>query len=223
MEKNDAAKQIAGAIIIAGVLIAGAILLKNNSAPKAEASIAKQIGLKEKAFNSCVAEGKFKNKVEADISGGIAAGVNGTPTSFILKDGKVYSFEGPDGKAYDSIPGAQPYEIVMQNIKRIKDGTPEPIEKQLKPVSPDDHILGSADAKIIVVEYSDLDCPFCKTFHNTMHRIVKENTDVAWVYRHFPIPKLHPNAKRKAEETECASEQKGNDGFWKYTDKVFEI
>ena len=208
-------KQIAGAIIIAGFVIAGAILLKgnNNGTVGTEKPISKIIGLNTRSFDACMESGKWKVKVQASIDEGIKAGVNGTPTSFIVKDGIVV----------DMIPGAQPYEIVKVNLERISKNDVKPIEKQIQPISADDHILGNTNAKIIVVEYSDLDCPFCKTFHNTMHQVIKNNPDVAWVYRHYPIPQLHPNAFRKAEETECAWEQKGNDGFWKYADKVFEL
>ena len=95
---------------------------------------------------------------------------------------------------------------------------------QVRPVSSSDHIVGNANAKIVIVEYSDLECPFCKVFHQTMHRIVNDNPGkVAWVYRHYPIPQLHPKAFHEAEATECAFEQGGNDTFWKYTDRIFEI
>ena len=46
--------------------------------------------------------------------------------------------------------------------------------------------------------------------------------DVAWVYRHFPIPSLHPKAGKEAESLECAAEQGGNEMFWKFTDKVYQ-
>lgn len=215
MQNNDP-KQIAGAIIIVGVLIAGAILLKGNNVPTTatNAPISKMIGLNVKSFNTCLASGKFKDKIQADIDDGTRAGVSGTPSSFILKNNVVV----------DNIVGAQPFEAVMQKIADALRDDKKPTAAQVRAVSSDDHILGNVSAKIIVIEYSDLECPFCKVFHNTMHQVVeKSNGDVAWVYRHYPIPQLHPKAFREAEATECAWEQKGNDGFWKYTDKLFEI
>lgn len=95
----------------------------------------------------------------------------------------------------------------------------------ISPVTPDDHILGNPDAPIVLIEYSDIECPFCKNFHNTLHRIIDEygpSGEVAWVYRHFPIVSLHKQAYKEAVATECAAEQKGNDGFWQYIDEVFE-
>lgn len=100
----------------------------------------------------------------------------------------------------------------------------QPEEKKVvvSPVSAEDHILGNPLADVVVVEYSDFECPFCKVFHNTMHQIVSEYGDrVAWVYRHMPIPELHARAKKEAEASECAAEQGGNTIFWKYADKIF--
>ncbi len=90
-----------------------------------------------------------------------------------------------------------------------------------RPASTEEHFLGTAQAKITFIEYSDTECPFCKVFHNTMQSLVASNKNVAWVYRHYPIPQLHPKAFHEAEATECAWEQGGNDAFWKYIDEVF--
>lgn len=99
-------------------------------------------------------------------------------------------------------------------------------EINLRPVSQNDHILGNPNADIVIVEYSDLECPFCKNFHTTLHQIIEKfgaSGNVAWVYRHFPISELHSKAPREAEATECAWEQGDNDGFWKYINRVFEV
>lgn len=95
---------------------------------------------------------------------------------------------------------------------------------QGRAISLNDHILGDVNAKIVIVEYSDLECPFCKMFQATMHKVVDNNKgSVAWVYRHYPIPQLHPKAFHEAEAAECAWEQGGNSAFWKYVDRLFEI
>lgn len=103
-------------------------------------------------------------------------------------------------------------------------GTDVPQEIVMVPVNQDDHIRGSFDAPIKIVEYSDLECPFCKRHHPVMQRIVDEYPEqVAWVYRHFPLTLLHSKAVKEAEATECAAELGGNDGFWAMTDKIFEV
>lgn len=98
------------------------------------------------------------------------------------------------------------------------------VAAEIRDVEDNDHIKGNPNADIVIVEYSDTECPFCKQYHETLQRIVNEyggDGKVAWVYRHFPIPQLHPKAPKEAEALECAAEQGGNDVFWKYTDKVY--
>ncbi|MEI6494824.1 MAG: thioredoxin domain-containing protein, partial [bacterium] len=93
-----------------------------------------------------------------------------------------------------------------------------------KPITAADHIRGSISAPIKVVEFSDIECPFCKTFHNTMLTIDKEYVatgKIAWVFRQFPLVQLHSKAPKEAEATECAAELGGNDKFWQYLDKLF--
>lgn len=87
-----------------------------------------------------------------------------------------------------------------------------------------DHIRGDINAPVKIVEYSDTECPFCKRFHETMKQVVAEYGDkVAWVYRHFPLDSLHPKARSEAVALECAGEQGGNDKFWAYADRLYEI
>ncbi len=221
--KEDNQKLVAGAILLAGIVIAGAVLLKDSMPSntqmsggqndrKLNPSIAKTIGLDTKKFRSCLDGGKFTSKVQADIDDGVKLGVNGTPASFILKDGVVV----------DRINGAQPLEKVKEQISLALTSNTK-LALEMKPISKDDHIIGNPNAKIIIVEYSDLECPFCKRFHETMHQVIDGNSDVAWVYRHYPIPQLHPQAFHQAEATECAWEQGGNVAFWKYTDMLYKI
>jgi protein-disulfide isomerase len=87
-------------------------------------------------------------------------------------------------------------------------------------VTDSDHIRGNKDAKVVMIEYSDIQCPFCQKHHATMKKIIDEFGDqVAWVYRHLPLSQLHPLANKAALASECASEQ---GKFWEYIDKLFE-
>lgn len=104
-------------------------------------------------------------------------------------------------------------------------GTEEtPTTGEIRPVDEKDHIRGNPNAPIMMIEYSDYDCPFCKNFHETMQRVMeKYGTDgkVAWVYRHFPLEQLHPSAPYIAQASECVAELGGNEAFWKFSDLVF--
>lgn len=104
----------------------------------------------------------------------------------------------------------------------FSENSPSPLN--IKPVSETDHILGSLNAPFKIVEFSDLECPFCKRFHQTMKDIrIAYGDTVSWIYRHYPLQELHTKALKEAEATECANELGGNDAFWKYTDRLFEI
>jgi protein-disulfide isomerase len=86
-----------------------------------------------------------------------------------------------------------------------------------------DHILGDPNASIVVVEFSDLECPFCKNFESTMNSLLStygKSGQLAWVYRDFPL-NIHPRSEKESEASECANELGGNDAFWKYTEAVF--
>ena len=101
-----------------------------------------------------------------------------------------------------------------------------PLAKQAsgkaKPITTKDHIRGNKDAKITILEFSDLECPFCQRFHLTMQEVMKTYGDkVRWTYRHFPLS-FHANAQKEAEASECVAELGGNDAFWTYIDKIFE-
>lgn len=91
------------------------------------------------------------------------------------------------------------------------------------PLSENDHIRGNINAPVKIVEFSDYQCPFCARHHPTMQQVITEyGNQVAWIYKHFPLDSIHPNARPAAEASECVWEQKGNDGFWQFTDALFE-
>ncbi len=95
--------------------------------------------------------------------------------------------------------------------------------KNVKPVSEEDHVRGKADAEISLIEYSDLECPFCQRFHPTAQELLANNEGkVNWVFRHFPLSIHDPKATEEAIASECVAEMKGNDAFWKFIDGVYE-
>jgi protein-disulfide isomerase len=217
------------AIIAAGILIAGAILANGyraNAPVKAPGSaasllkkstIAEEVGLNKKKFAECLASGRHKDTVEAQYQSGIKAGVQGTPFSVIVtKSGEMFP-----------INGAQTYDTVKQMIEvALKGEKGSPTKIDLDPVTEKDHIAGNPQADLMIVEYSDPECPFCKRFHETMMQAMDEygkQGKVAWVYRHFPLDSIHSKARHEAEAVECAGELGGNEKFWEYLNKLEEI
>ena len=94
---------------------------------------------------------------------------------------------------------------------------------ELAPITDKDHIKGNPDAEILILEYSDFECPFCAVFHGTMTRIMDEYADsgkVAWVYRHLPLSG-HKSARPAAEASECVANLGGENKFWDFSDLVF--
>ncbi|KKR22270.1 MAG: DSBA oxidoreductase [Candidatus Yanofskybacteria bacterium GW2011_GWD2_39_48] len=85
----------------------------------------------------------------------------------------------------------------------------------------DDAILGDKNAPVTIVEFSDFQCPFCRTFWSaTLSQIKKEYIDtgkVKFIYRDFPLP-FHPAAEPSAEATECAADQ---NKYWEMSDVIF--
>lgn len=85
-----------------------------------------------------------------------------------------------------------------------------------------DHILGSKDAPIVLIEYSDFQCPYCEMIYPSLKQIVTEsNGEVSWIMRNYPLYQIHPQAVPAANAAECIAEQLGNAGFWKFTEAVF--
>ena len=98
--------------------------------------------------------------------------------------------------------------------------------QNVRPVNSEDHIVGNALAPIKIIEFSDLECPFCKKFHPSLKLLMEEygsKGQVAWVFRHFPLDSIHSKARKEAQATECANELGGNEAFWTYIDKLYEI
>jgi len=89
-------------------------------------------------------------------------------------------------------------------------------------VSAAEYVRGSKNAEVTVIEYSDYECSFCKSFHPTMEQVLEEYGDkVAWVLRHYPLP-FHPKAQKTAEAAECVGEFGGGEAFWEMSDLMFE-
>lgn len=99
---------------------------------------------------------------------------------------------------------------------------PQGATAEVPKVTQRDHVRGNRQAKLALIEYSDLECPFCKSFHPTMQQVLQTYGDkVMWVYRHFPLS-FHANAQKEAEAAECAYDQGTDTAFWKYIDAIYE-
>ena len=83
-----------------------------------------------------------------------------------------------------------------------------------------DHMRGSADAPVTLVEYGDFECPFCGQAHYVVNQIEELLADsLCFVFRHFPLSTVHPHAQLAAEAAEAAGAQRK---FWEMHDTLFE-
>ncbi|HEY4510175.1 MAG TPA: DsbA family protein [Candidatus Paceibacterota bacterium] len=116
-------------------------------------------------------------------------------------------------------------DILKQGLPAQAGAGSEAEEEELRPqVTKDDYVRGNPDAPITIVEFSDLECPFCKRFHSELRQALADYGDqVRWVYKHFPLDALHPKADKEAEAVECAGELGGDEKFWAYMDRIFEV
>jgi len=116
----------------------------------------------------------------------------------------------------------QQEQLRMQEVQQRESAK---LIENVAPISEVDHVRGAKNPKVTIVEYSDFECPFCKRFHETMIKVIKEYpNDVAWVYRHAPIEGLHPiKAKQEAIASECAADLGGEDAFWTFADRFNEL
>jgi protein-disulfide isomerase len=83
-----------------------------------------------------------------------------------------------------------------------------------------DHISGSADGSIRLLEYGDYECPFCGEAQPIVKEIQRRlGDDLLFAFRHFPLTNIHPRSEHAAEAAEAAGKQ-GN--FWGMHDLLFE-
>jgi protein-disulfide isomerase len=92
--------------------------------------------------------------------------------------------------------------------------------KEMDRIESGDWFLGEKTAPIVVIEYSDFQCPACKVFEPELKRLSEAYKDVVvLVYRHFPLKQIHLQAELAARAAEAAGMQ---GKFWEMHDKLFE-
>jgi protein-disulfide isomerase len=107
-----------------------------------------------------------------------------------------------------------------QSTVGIVSGTVRPAIPQIE--TADDPFLGPAEASVVVVEFVDFQCPYCKEVYTMVRELAAQyGNRVKFIIRDFPLSEIHPEAQAAAEASGCAFEQ-GNDKFWAYHDKLYQ-
>lgn len=182
--------------------------------------VADSLGLDSKSLGACLDSNSTKAIIDSDVALAAASGVQGTPTFFILK--RTYNADG-SVKTEKQIPvvGARDEATFMAAIQNgtVPDGQPTMTGNKIV-LTPSDHYEGPKNAQVIIVQYSDIECPFCKRVKPVIDQILADHPEYAFVYRQSPIVQLHPWAGYKAQASECVFQEDGPTAFWNFLNIV---
>ena len=194
-------------------------------------AVSGKLGLVWAAVKAAIDSDKYKKKIARSMGQATEVNARGTPHFFV--NGRRVSGAQPFPKFKAIIdeelakakalvakgtPRAKIYDEVMKTAK----GPPPPERKEGVPTPPKTHpYKGAANAKVIIQEFSDFQCPFCGRVNPTLKQVLDEyGGRVKIVWRNLPLA-FHKEAPLAAEAALEAHAQKGNDGFWAYHDKLF--
>src|SRR3984885_11945909 len=131
----------------------------------------------------------------------------------------------PSGEAKDSGITRQQADDILDELRAIRrllekqDRTARPGQLPPMPQIPQTgklrleggYSLGSSDAPVTIVEFTDYQCPYCRTFENTtlaeIRRKYVDTGKVRFVVRDLPLAEMHPDAMKAAEAAHCAGDQ----------------
>ncbi len=189
-------------------------------------SYAKELKLNEGDFKTCYESEDAKNMVSADAKYAADMGVQGTPGFFI--NGKFLGGAFPIEtfrEIIDSELAGTGSEVCEGYSEDLQQYCSDPENAAFKPAKAQvtvgkAPIKGPRTAPVIIVEFSDFECPFCSRAYATVNQIKSEYGDkVAIAYKHLPLS-FHPNAEPAARAAVCADKQ---GKFWEMHDKLFEV
>jgi protein-disulfide isomerase len=200
----------------------------------------KQLGLNPKKLSAALDGNIFKAKIEEDQALARNLGASGTPSFFI--NGRSLRGAQPQpafeklideelAKAKQKIASGTPKAKIYEET--IKDGATKPAPAPTPagqpdankvydiPVAKDAPSKGGKNAKVVIQEFSDFQCPFCSRVLPTMKQLHEDYKDkIKVVWRNYPLP-FHKDAGPAAEAATEVFDQGGSDKFWAYHDLLF--
>lgn len=222
---------------------AGQLLFANRTALDQQSLVnyGQQMGLDADELKTALAEERFKAKVDADkllskrvdftpttpmitINGRYVRGAQSTKIYQLLIDEELAKAQASlaQGVARDRI-----YEEAIKNGKvapfEIAPGTESADARKLHelPVPAGAASKGDLDAKVVIQEFADFECPFCQKAQASLQKLLEAHKDtIRLVWRNQPLV-MHPHAMLAAEAAQEALAQGGNDKFWAYHDLLF--
>ncbi|MBS3055775.1 MAG: thioredoxin domain-containing protein [Candidatus Aenigmarchaeota archaeon] len=190
-------------IIILVAVIAGGYMFSQQQQPIVSGdqfvSYAGELKLDTTQFKSCFDSSKYESQIQSDRNEGLRLQVKGTPTFYV--NGQEIL-----GGTYDDLKAAIDSALAGGSANTVNLG-------QLPP-------RGNSSSNVVVVEFSDFQCPFCKRAEPTIKKILSDYGDkIKFVYMDFPLTQIHRFADRAANAARCANEQ---GKFWEYHDILFD-
>ncbi len=203
---------------------------------------AQEAGVKDiAAYKAGLASHKWADKVDKDLNDGKSAGVQGTPSFFVngvfingaqpfdnFKKTIDQELEKAQAKIAAGSAKSRIYvEMTKENKKNAppakeEEGDKEDTKTVFKIPVGNSPVLGSPNALVTIVEFSDFQCPFCSRVEPTLKGIREKYGDkVRLVWKNEPLP-FHPRAEPAAEVAMEVRSEKGDKGFWEIHDKLFE-
>ena len=132
----------------------------------------------------------------------LSIGDQGGGTELLVMPGNKNAIVGQ----YDLIPfGADPF---ADDAHKLQSSTTGPTK-------------GDANAKLTIVEFSDLQCPFCKQSQPVIDKLLQEVPNARLIYQNFPLETIHKWAMTGARFADCVAQQ-GTDPFWKFLQGVYD-
>jgi protein-disulfide isomerase len=161
-----------------------------------------------------------------------------TGTLIPLKDIQIAEFGPPDSHGLRKVvvnllsgeaKVSKTFYLTADN-KEILEGTlqqltPDPwkdVRNKLQAAIEHGPSNGPASAPVVLVEFSDFECPFCRQLNPAIERLQKQHaSQIRWIFLNYPLVKIHPWARAGAIAGACVADQSA-DAFWKFEPMVYE-
>ncbi len=107
----------------------------------------------------------------------------------------------------------------QQQVQQAQQAFLQDLKTNTKAVIGESPTTGAIDSKVVLIEFSDFQCPYCAEAHKTLKQLIEKHPgEIALVYKHFPLTPIHPEAMLAAKAAWAASQQ---GKFWEYEDALF--
>lgn len=188
------------------------------------------LGVAPSVLSQAISSNKYADKFEQSSDLAMDFQARGTPHFFVnglrVKGAQPFPafkkiIDEQLAKAKAMVAKGTPRSKVYEQIMKEGKSPPPPPKKELGPAPKDSPFKGNANAKIVIQEFSDFECPFCGRVNPTLKQVMEEyGNEVKIVWRHMPLP-FHKAAPLASEAAIEIQKQKGDEAFWKFHDKLF--